>query len=124
MTALAPLGEAFSAVFGGLAPVFDGIWTAIKRFGNGFPNCSRRLKLLMRHYRPVRLPVKYLVKLLVSLSVPCLPRLNLSPGIGWILEKLGMAPKAAEDAVNKINKMKPVELSAEDAAKLKGRAKK
>ena len=78
----------------------------------------------MRHYRPVRLPVKYLVKLLVSLSVPCLPRLNLSPGIGWILEKLGMAPKAAEDAVNKINKMKPVELSAEDAAKLKGRGEK
>ncbi|WP_368894742.1 phage tail tape measure protein [Morganella morganii] len=125
MTGLAPIGQAFSAVFGGLAPVFDGIWTAIKKMWDW----------LTKLFTPIKASDEALQKCteagkifgeLVGIAIRGLlsPIELVARGIGWILEKLGMAPKAAEDAVNKINKMKPVELSAKDAAKLKGQGEK
>lgn len=125
MTALAPLGEAFSAVFGGLAPVFDGIWTAIKKVWEWLSELFTPIKASDEALQACTSAGKIFGEV-VGIAIRSLlaPIELVARGIGWILEKLGMAPKAAEDAVNKINKMKPVELSAEDAAKLKGQGEK
>lgn len=124
-TALAPLGEAFSAVFSGLAPVFDGIWTAIKKVWDWLSELFAPIKASDEAMQACTSAGKIFGEVVgIAIHALLAPIELVANGIGWILEKLGMAPKAAEDAVNKINKMKPVELSAEDAAKLKGQSEK
>ncbi|EPC7545007.1 phage tail tape measure protein [Morganella morganii] len=125
MTGLAPIGQAFSAVFGGLAPVFDGIWTAIKKMWDWLTELFTPIKASDEALQACTDAGKTFGEVVGNaISMLLWPIKQVAKGIGSILELLGMAPTAAEDAVNKINKMKPVELSAADAAKLKGQGEK
>ncbi|RUT67196.1 phage tail tape measure protein [Morganella morganii] len=125
MTGLAPIGQAFSAVFGGLAPVFDGIWTAIKKMWDWLTELFTPIKASDEALQACTEAGKIFGEVVgIAIRTLLYPIELVAKGIGSILELLGMAPTAAEDAVNKINKMKPVELSAADAAKLKGQGEK
>lgn len=116
-SALAPIGATFSATFAPIAPIFDAIWTAIKKAWQWLTELFAPIKASDEALKDCTSAGQAFGELVgIAINALLTPIRMVAKGIGSILEALGMAPKVANDAVNQINKIKPVELTAETKA--------
>ena len=117
MTGLAPIREAFSGAFSAIAPIFDAIWSAVKKVWQWLTELFAPIKASDEALKDCTEAGKTFGEAVgFAISALMTPITMVAKGIGWILEALGMAPQVASDTVNQINKMKPVELTAETKA--------
>lgn len=117
MTGLAPIREAFSGAFSAVAPLFDAIWNAIKKAWQWLTELFAPIKASDEALKDCTEAGKTFGEAVgFAISALMTPITMVAKGINWILEALGMAPQVASDTVNQINKMKPVELTAETKA--------
>jgi len=114
MTGLAPVHEAFSGAFSGVSFIFDAISGAVKTVWEWLTQLFKPIKASDEALEAcTRAGETFGEAVGKCISALLSPITAVADGIGWILDKLGMAPKVANDAVNQINKMKPVELTVE-----------
>ncbi|SPY70779.1 phage tail tape measure protein [Providencia alcalifaciens] len=117
MIGLAPIREAFSGAFSVVAPIFDAIWTAVKKVWEWLSELFAPIKASDEALKDCTDAGKTFGEVVgFAISALMTPITMVAKGINWILEALGMAPQVASDTVNQINKMKPVELTAETKA--------
>ncbi|EJD6673042.1 phage tail tape measure protein [Providencia rettgeri] len=117
MIGLAPIREAFSGAFSAVAPLFDAIWNSIKKAWQWLTELFAPIKASDEALKDCTEAGKTFGEAVgFAISALMTPITMVAKGIGWILEALGMAPQVANDTVNQINKMKPVELTAETKA--------
>lgn len=117
MIGLAPIREAFSGAFSVVAPIFDAIWTAVKKVWEWLSELFAPIKASDEALKDCTDAGKIFGEVVgFAISALMTPITMVAKGINWILEALGMAPQVASDTVNQINKMKPVELTAETKA--------
>lgn len=114
MTGLAPIRDAFSGAFSVVAPIFDEIWIAVKKVWEWLSDLFSPIKASDEALQACTSAGETFGEVVgIAIKALLTPITMVAEGIGWILEALGMAPQVANDAVNQINKMKPVELTAE-----------
>ncbi|HHR6441550.1 TPA: phage tail tape measure protein [Providencia alcalifaciens] len=117
MIGLSPIREAFSGAFSVVAPIFDAIWTAVKKVWEWLSELFAPIKASDEALKDCTDAGKIFGEVVgFAISALMTPITMVAKGINWILEALGMAPQVASDTVNQINKMKPVELTAETKA--------
>lgn len=117
MIGLAPIREAFSGAFSAVAPTFDAIWSAVKKVWQWLTELFAPIKASDEALKDCTEAGKTFGEAVgFAISALMTPITMVAKGINWILEALGMAPQVASDTVNQINKMKPVELTAETKA--------
>ncbi|EPI2105993.1 phage tail tape measure protein [Providencia huaxiensis] len=117
MIGLAPIREAFSSAFSAVAPIFDAIWSAVKKVWQWLTELFAPIKASDEALKDCTEAGKTFGEAVgFAISALMTPITMVAKGIGWILEALGMAPQVASDTVNQINKIKPVELTAETKA--------
>lgn len=117
MIGLAPIREAFSSAFSAVAPIFDAIWSAVKKVWQWLTELFAPIKASDEALKDCTEAGKTFGEAVgFAISALMTPITMVAKGINWILEALGMAPQVASDTVNQINKMKPVELTAETKA--------
>ncbi|WP_288446612.1 phage tail tape measure protein [uncultured Serratia sp.] len=118
MEGLAPLKEAFSAAFAPLAPLFDVIGNAISKVWNWFKSLFEPVETSKESLEKCTAAGETFGKVVgAAISALIYPIAQIAKGLGWILEKLGVIPSAAEAAGQAIAAMSP-----DDAKKLAGKA--
>ncbi|AXG42679.1 phage tail tape measure protein [Photorhabdus laumondii subsp. laumondii] len=118
---LAPIKEAFNAVFTPLAPIFDGIASAVKKVWDWFTKLFEPVNTTSENLKACTEAGKTFGEIVgTAISALMLPITAVARGLGWILEKLGAIPdatKAAAEAANAMND-KPVKVSDSTSKKL------
>lgn len=115
---LAPIKLAFEAAFAPLAPIFDGISNAIGKVWNWFKSLLEPVETSKESLEKCTAAGETFGKVVgMAISGLMWPIAQIAKGLGWILEKLGVIPSAAEAAKQAIAAMSP-----DDAKKLAGKA--
>lgn len=115
---LAPIKLAFEAAFAPLAPIFDGISSAIGKVWNWFKSLLDPVETSKESLEKCTAAGETFGKVVgMAISGLMWPIAQIAKGLGWILEKLGVIPSAAEAAKQAIAAMSP-----DDAKKLAGKA--
>ncbi|EPW8464657.1 phage tail tape measure protein [Serratia marcescens] len=115
---LAPIKLAFEAAFAPLAPIFDGISSAIGKVWNWFKSLLEPVETSKESLEKCTAAGETFGKVVgMAISGLMWPIAQIAKGLGWILEKLGVIPSAAEAAKQAIAAMSP-----DDAKKLAGKA--
>ncbi|BEN41130.1 TPA: phage tail tape measure protein [Serratia marcescens] len=115
---LAPIKLAFEAAFAPLAPIFDGISSAIGKVWNWFKSLLEPVETTKESLEKCTAAGETFGKVVgMAISGLMWPIAQIAKGLGWILEKLGVIPSAAEAAKQAIAAMSP-----DDAKKLAGKA--
>lgn len=115
---LAPIKLAFEAAFAPLAPIFDGISSAIGKVWNWFKSLLEPVETSKESLEKCTAAGETFGKVVgMAISGLTWPIAQIAKGLGWILEKLGVIPSAAEAAKQAIAAMSP-----DDAKKLAGKA--
>jgi TP901 family phage tail tape measure protein len=115
---LAPIKLAFQSVFAPLAPIFDGIGSAISKVWNWFKSLLAPVESSKESLEKCTSAGETFGKVVgAAISGLLWPIAQIAKGIGWLLEKLGAIPSAAEAAQQAVAAMSP-----DDAKKLAGRA--
>lgn len=100
-SALAPIGVAFSATFAPFAPIFDGISNAVSKVWNWFKELLSPVQLSTEELKSCT-EAGQVFGVVVGKAISALffPIQQVAKGLGWILEKLGVIPSAAEAAAD------------------------
>ncbi|MCT8345563.1 phage tail tape measure protein, partial [Photorhabdus kleinii] len=118
---LAPIKQAFNAVFTPLAPIFDGIASAIKKVWDWFTKLFEPVNTTSENLKACTEAGKTFGEIVgAAISALMLPITAVAKGLGFILEKLGAIPdatKAAAEAAEAMNN-KPVKVSDSTSEKL------
>lgn len=115
---LAPIKLAFEAAFAPLAPIFDGISSALGKVWNWFKSLLEPVETSKESLEKCTAAGETFGKVVgMAISGLMWPIAQIAKGLGWILEKLGVIPSAAEAAKQAIAAMSP-----DDAKKLAGKA--
>ncbi|BEO19647.1 hypothetical protein SMQC19_29940 [Serratia marcescens] len=115
---LAPIKLAFETAFAPLAPIFDGISSAISKVWNWFKSLLEPVETSKESLEKCTAAGETFGKVVgMAISGLMWPIAQIAKGLGWILEKLGVIPSAAEAAKQAIAAMSP-----DDAKKLAGKA--
>ncbi|MER2471328.1 phage tail tape measure protein [Photorhabdus laumondii] len=116
MKGLAPIKEAFKP----LAPIFDGIASAVKKVWDWFTKLFEPVNTTSEDLKACTEAGKTFGEIVgAAISALMLPITAVAKGLGWILEKLGAIPdatKAAAEAAEAMNK--PVKVSDSTSKKL------
>ncbi|WP_195848985.1 phage tail tape measure protein, partial [Providencia sp. wls1922] len=98
-SALSPIGEAFSATFAPFVPLFDGISNAVSKVWNWFKELLSPVQLSAEELKSCTEAGQVFGDVVgKSISALFWPIQQVAKGLGWILEKLGVIPSAAEAA--------------------------
>ncbi|MFD1091520.1 phage tail tape measure protein [Providencia vermicola] len=101
MSALAPIGVAFSATFAPFAPIFDGISNAVSKVWNWFKELLSPVQLSTEELKSCTEAGQVFGEVVdKAISALFWPIQQVAKGLGWILEKLGVIPSAAEAAAD------------------------
>ncbi|MEZ2757254.1 phage tail tape measure protein [Providencia vermicola] len=100
-SALAPIGVAFSATFAPFAPIFDGISNAVSKVWNWFKELLSPVQLSTEELKSCTEAGQAFGDIVgKAISALFFPIQQVAKGLGWILEKLGVIPSAAEAAAD------------------------
>nr|ELR5041392.1 phage tail tape measure protein [Providencia stuartii]ELR5080536.1 phage tail tape measure protein [Providencia stuartii] len=100
-SALAPIGAAFSATFAPFAPIFDGISNAVSKVWNWFKELLSPVQLSAEELKSCTEAGQAFGDIVgKAISALFFPIQQVAKGLGWILEKLGVIPSAAEAAAD------------------------
>lgn len=100
-SALAPIGVAFSATFAPFAPIFDGISNAVSKVWNWFKELLSPVQLSTEELKSCTEAGQVFGDVVgKAISALLFPIQQVAKGLGWILEKLGVIPSAAEAAAD------------------------
>lgn len=100
-SALAPIGVAFSATFAPFAPIFDGISNAVSKVWNWFKELLSPVQLSTEELKSCTEAGQVFGDVVgKAISALFFPIQQVAKGLGWILEKLGVIPSAAEAAAD------------------------
>ncbi|QQE95074.1 phage tail tape measure protein [Providencia huaxiensis] len=100
-SALAPIGVAFSATFAPFAPIFDGISNAVSKVWNWFKELLSPVQLSAEELKSCTEAGQVFGDVVgKAISALFFPIQQVAKGLGWILEKLGVIPSAAEAAAD------------------------
>ncbi|MCG5290660.1 phage tail tape measure protein [Providencia rettgeri] len=100
-SALAPIGLAFSATFAPFAPIFDGISNAVSKVWNWFKELLSPVQLSTEELKSCTEAGQAFGDVVgKAISALFFPIQQVAKGLGWILEKLGVIPSAAEAAAD------------------------
>ncbi|HHE6468367.1 TPA: phage tail tape measure protein [Providencia rettgeri] len=100
-SALAPIGVAFSATFAPFAPIFDGISNAVSKVWNWFKELLSPVQLSTEQLKSCTEAGQVFGEVVGNaISALFFPIQQVAKGLGWILEKLGVIPSAAEAAAD------------------------
>lgn len=100
-SALAPIGVAFSATFAPFAPIFDGISDAVSKVWNWFKELLSPVQLSTEELKSCTEAGQVFGDVVgKAISALFFPIQQVAKGLGWILEKLGVIPSAAEAAAD------------------------
>ncbi|MEQ5232915.1 MULTISPECIES: phage tail tape measure protein [Providencia] len=100
-SALAPIGVAFSATFAPFAPIFDGISNAVSKVWNWFKELLSPVQLSTEELKSCTEAGQVFGEVVgKAISALFFPIQQVAKGLGWILEKLGVIPSAAEAAAD------------------------
>lgn len=100
-SALAPIGLAFSATFAPLAPIFDGISNAVSKVWNWFKELLSPVQLSTEELKSCTEAGQVFGEVVgKAINALFFPIQQVAKGLGWILEKLGVIPSAAEAAAD------------------------
>ncbi|ENY6784382.1 phage tail tape measure protein [Providencia rettgeri] len=100
-SALAPIGVAFSATFAPFAPIFDGISNAVSKVWNWFKELLSPVQLSAEELKSCTEAGQVFGEVVgKAISALFFPIQQVAKGLGWILEKLGVIPSAAEAAAD------------------------
>ncbi|HHR6573713.1 TPA: phage tail tape measure protein [Providencia alcalifaciens] len=100
-SALAPMGAAFSATFAPFAPIFDGISNAVSKVWNWFKELLSPVQLSTEELKSCTEAGQVFGEVVgKAISALFFPIQQVAKGLGWILEKLGVIPSAAEAAAD------------------------
>ncbi|MEY0027229.1 phage tail tape measure protein [Providencia rettgeri] len=100
-SALAPIGAAFSATFAPFAPIFDGISNAVSKVWNWFKELLSPVQLSTEQLKSCTEAGQVFGEVVgKAISALFFPIQQVAKGLGWILEKLGVIPSAAEAAAD------------------------
>ncbi|WP_272572308.1 phage tail tape measure protein [Providencia sp. PROV258] len=100
-SALAPIGVAFSATFAPFAPIFDGISNAVSKVWNWFKELMSPVQLSTEELKSCTEAGQAFGDIVgKAISALFFPIQQVAKGLGWILEKLGVIPSAAEAAAD------------------------
>lgn len=100
-SALAPIGLAFSATFAPFAPIFDGISNAVSKVWNWFKELLSPVQLSTEELKSCTEAGQVFGEVVgKAISALFFPIQQVAKGLGWILEKLGVIPSAAEAAAD------------------------
>ncbi|MEX5890939.1 phage tail tape measure protein [Providencia vermicola] len=101
MSALAPIGAAFSATFAPFAPIFDSISNAVSKVWNWFKELLSPVQLSAEELKSCTEAGQVFGEVVgKAISALFWPIQQVAKGLGWILEKLGVIPSAAEAAAD------------------------
>lgn len=105
---LAPIKLAFEAAFAPLAPIFDGIGSAIGKVWNWFKSLLEPVETSKESLEKCTAAGETFGKVVgMAISGLMWPITQIAKGLGWILEKLGVIPDAAQAAAEAANAMAP-----------------
>lgn len=100
-SSLAPIGVAFSATFAPFAPIFDGISNAVSKVWNWFKELLSPVQLSTEELKSCTEAGQAFGDIVgKAISALFFPIQQVAKGLGWILEKLGVIPSAAEAAAD------------------------
>lgn len=100
-SALAPIGLAFSATFAPFAPIFDGISNAVSKVWNWFKELLSPIQLSAEELKSCTEAGQAFGDIVgKAISALFFPIQQVAKGLGWILEKLGAIPSAADAAAD------------------------
>lgn len=100
-SALTPIGVAFSATFAPFAPIFDGISNAVSKVWNWFKELLSPVQLSTEELKSCTEAGQMFGEVVgKAISALFFPIQQVAKGLGWILEKLGVIPSAAEAAAD------------------------
>lgn len=100
-SALAPIGVAFSATFAPFAPIFDSISNAVSKVWNWFKELLSPVQLSAEELKSCTEAGQVFGDVVgKAISALFFPIQQVAKGLGWILEKLGVIPSAAEAAAD------------------------
>ncbi|WP_273826879.1 phage tail tape measure protein [Providencia rettgeri] len=100
-SALAPIGLAFSATFAPFAPIFNGISNAVSKVWNWFKELLSPVQLSTEQLKSCTEAGQVFGEVVGNaISALFFPIQQVAKGLGWILEKLGVIPSAAEAAAD------------------------
>lgn len=100
-SALAPIGVAFSATFSPFAPIFDGISNAVSKVWNWFKELLSPVQLSTEELKSCTEAGQAFGDIVgKAISALFWPIQQVAKGLGWILEKLGAIPSAADAAAD------------------------
>lgn len=100
-SALAPISAAFSATFAPFAPIFDGISNAVSKVWNWFKELLSPVQLSTEQLKSCTEAGQVFGEVVgKAISALFFPIQQVAKGLGWILEKLGVIPSAAEAAAD------------------------
>lgn len=100
-SALAPIGQAFNATFAPFAPIFDGISNAVSKVWNWFKELLSPVQLSTEELKSCTEAGQVFGEVVgKAISALFFPIQQVAKGLGWILEKLGVIPSAAEAAAD------------------------
>ncbi|WP_336844556.1 phage tail tape measure protein [Providencia rettgeri] len=100
-SALAPMGAAFSATFAPFAPIFDGISNAVSKVWNWFKELLSPVQLSTEELKSCTEAGQAFGDIVgKAISALFWPIQQVAKGLGWILEKLGAIPSAADAAAD------------------------
>lgn len=100
-SALAPIGMAFSATFAPVAPIFDGISNAVSKVWSWFKELLSPVQLSTEELKSCTKAGQVFGEVVgKAISALFFPIQQVAKGLGWILEKLGVIPSAAEAAAD------------------------
>lgn len=100
-SALAPIGVAFSATFAPFAPIFDSISNAVSKVWNWFKELLSPVQLSAEELKSCTEAGQVFGDVVgKAISALFFPIQQVAKGLGWILEKLGIIPSAAEAAAD------------------------
>ncbi|WP_273818161.1 phage tail tape measure protein [Providencia rettgeri] len=100
-SALAPIGVAFSATFAPFAPIFDGISNAVSKVWNWFKELLSPIQLSAEELKSCTEAGQAFGDIVgKAISALFFPIQQVAKGLGWILEKLGAIPSAADAAAD------------------------
>ncbi|MBG5898440.1 phage tail tape measure protein [Providencia stuartii] len=105
-SALAPIGAAFSATFAPFAPIFDSISNAVSKVWNWFKELLSPVQLSAEELKSCTEAGQVFGEVVgKAISALFWPIQQVAKGLGWILEKLGVIPSAAEAAADAASAM-------------------
>lgn len=100
-SALAPIGQAFSATFAPFSPIIDAISEAVSKVWNWFKELLSPVQLSSEELKSCTEAGQVFGEVVgKAISALFWPIQQVAKGLGWILEKLGVIPSAAEAAAD------------------------